>query len=334
MQIGPYRLPTPLLLAPMAGGGSELPFRLFVLEMGAGLASTELVSCEGLVRRQVRTLRFLRHDPARERPFCVQLFGGDPQRMALAARVAQEQGAKIIDVNMGCPVPKVTRNGSGSALMAEPERAAAIVTAIREATDLPVTVKIRSGWDARSLNAVPFALQMERAGACAIAVHPRTRAQAYSGRSDWSVIKAVKEAVRVPVIGNGDVHGKADAERMIGETGCDGVMIGRAALGNPWIFREVLGGPAPTCAERRAGVLRHFEEHLAFVGEPVNGVRSFRQPLLCYARGLRGAAHFRVQATRLDSPDEVRRAIDRFFSEAEPDRSAPEEEIETDGAFD
>ncbi|MGC4121367.1 MAG: tRNA dihydrouridine synthase DusB [Myxococcales bacterium] len=329
MQIGPYRLPSPSLLAPMAPA-SEMPFRRICLELGAGAAPTELVSSEGLARMQAKSLRYLVHDPAVERPFYVQLFGGDPDRMAAAARVVQDRGAGIIDVNMGCPVPKVTKNGSGAALMADQERACAIVTKVREATGLPVTAKIRSGWDAQSLNAVPFAQALERSGVCAIAVHGRTRAQAYAGKADWSVIAAVKRAVKVPVVGNGDVKCRADGERMMRETGCDAVMVGRAALNNPWIFRELNGGPAPTSEERRALVRRHFDEHLALFDDDGAGVRSFRKPLLYYAHGLRGASHFRVAAMHLESPEEVRGAIEEYFATAEPDPSASHPELELD----
>ncbi|HEY3452598.1 MAG TPA: tRNA dihydrouridine synthase DusB [Myxococcales bacterium] len=331
MQIGPYRLPHPTLLAPMAPA-SEMPFRRICLELGAGAAPTELVSAEGLARLQARSLRYLVHDPALERPFYVQLFGGDPERMAAAARVAQDQGAGIIDVNMGCPVPKVTKNGAGASLMADADRACAIVAKIREATGLPVTAKIRSGWDAKTLNAVPFAQVLEQAGVCAVAVHGRTRAQAYSGKADWSVIAAVKRAVKVPVVGNGDVKSRADAERVVRETGCDAVMIGRAALSNPWLFRELAGGPPPTSEERRTLVRRHFDEHLALFDDPGAGVRSFRKPLLYYAHGLRGASHFRVEAMRLESPAEIREAIDRYFATAELDPSAAHQEVELDAA--
>jgi tRNA-dihydrouridine synthase B len=328
MKLGPYLLRTPLVLAPMAGV-SQMPFRRLALELGAGLAPTELVSAEGLFRKSTRTMRYLRHDPSVEVPFCVQLFGGDPQRMADAARVARDEGAQVIDLNMGCPVPKVTRGGAGSALLCDPERAGEIVARVREATGLPVSAKIRSGWDSSRVNAVEVARALERGGACAIAVHPRTRAQGYSGRADWSVIAAVKQAVQVPVIGNGDVASAKDAQRMRAQTGCDAVMIGRAALGYPWIFREILGGPPPTAAERLAMVLRHFEEHLAPFPDPVMGVRSFRQMLLWYARGLRGAARFRVMAMRLDAAAEVRAAMARFFAEAEPGEA---EEAEVDYA--
>ena len=318
MNLGPHRIANPYSLAPMAGV-SAMPFRVLALELGAALAPTELISAEGLARHQTRSLAFLRHDEERERPFYVQLFGGVPERMALAAKIAQDHGAQLLDVNMGCPVGKVTRTGSGAALMADPVRASAIVRQVAAATGLPVTAKIRSGWDAKSINAPEFARALEEAGACAIAVHARTRAQHYSGKADWSVIAAVKHAVKVPVLGNGDVKCRADALRMMHQTGCDGVMVGRAALGNPWIFRELHGGPPPTREERRALVLRHFEEHLALFTDRAAGVRGFRMLLLWYARGRKGAAHFRVAATHLAEPAQVREAIARFFGEAEPD---------------
>lgn len=324
MRIGPYELRNPWILAPMAGV-SEMPYRVISLEMGASWAPTELVSCEGLVRVTSRTLKYLKHDPKIEKPFCVQIFGGDPERMAGAAKIAKEMGADVIDVNMGCPVPKVTKNGAGSALMCDPPRAGRVVEAIRKATGLPVSAKIRSGWDANSINAVEVARALEEGGACAIAIHPRTRAQGYSGKADWSVIRQVKEAVKVPVIGNGDVKSRADADRMIAETNCDAVMIGRAALGNPWIFRELNGGPKPTVEERLEMVLRNFDEHLAFIGNPTAGVRTFRRMLLWYAHGLHGASTFRQRAAVIDDPDEVRKAIREFFGQAVPDGSTTED---------
>lgn len=334
IQLGPYTLQTPYVLAPMAGV-SELPFRRLALELGAGLAPTELVSAEGLLRRQPRTLAYLRHDPRLERPFCVQLFGGDPERMAFAAQVAKEQGAQLLDLNMGCPVPKVTKNGAGSALMRDPERAAALVRAVREATGLPVSCKFRSGWDSTALNAPEFAVRLEGAGACALAVHARTRVQGYSGKADWKMIAQVKRAVRVPVIGNGDVCSRADAERMVAETGCDGVMVGRGALGNPWVFRELCGGEPPTPAERLAAVKRHLEEHLALFDQPRNGIRAFRKLLLWYARGLRGASTFRTSVMHLEEPAAVTEAIERYFATAERDggASGPDEDLDLGAAL-
>jgi nifR3 family TIM-barrel protein len=313
MQLGPFVLPTPYWLAPMASA-SEAPFRQIAMQMGASLAPTELLSAEGLARRSAPTLRLLRHDPALERPFCVQLFGSNPLRMAVAAKIAQDHGAQIVDLNMGCPVPKITRSGAGAALMRDPARAAAIVSAMARATGLPITVKIRSGWDSSTVNAPEVARALEEAGACAIAVHARTRAQGYGGAADWSVIARVRQAVKTAVIGNGDVADRAGAERMRSQTGCDAVMIGRAALGNPWIFRELLGGPPPTSEERRATVLRHLEAHLALYSSQQAGLHSFRQTLIWYARGLRGAGQFRSLITGLEELEKIREEIERFLS--------------------
>jgi len=318
MRFGDIELKSKWILAPMAGV-SEMPFRRLAFRYGAGLCPTELVSAEGLIRASARTLRYLTRDEEVERPFSVQIFGGNPDSMARAAVVAKEHGADIIDVNMGCPVPKVFKNGAGCALMADPTRAAEIVRRIREATGLPVTAKIRAGIDSRRINCVEVGLALQEAGCAAIALHPRTRAQGYSGRADWSLIRRLKEALEIPVIGNGDVRTVADAHRMLEETGCDAVMIGRGALGNPWLFRQLLGGPPPTAEERHRVVLEHFEAHVTFREDPRAAVRTFRNHIGWYSRGLVGAAAFRARAMELESVDEVRRALDAFFSTAVPD---------------
>jgi nifR3 family TIM-barrel protein len=335
MQIGPHTLANRWILAPMAGI-SEMPFRSLAFRLGAALCPTELVSAHGLMRASARTLRYLRHDREVERPFSVQLFGGEPEVMAEAARVAAGHGADILDINMGCPVPKVTKSGAGSALLCDPERAARIVRLCREATGLPVTVKIRAGLDARSINAVELGRVLEEAGAAAVAIHPRTRAQGYSGRADWTLIGRLKAALRVPVIGNGDVLTVADARRMLAETGCDAVMIGRGALGNPWLFRELEGGPPPSRDERRELVLAHFESHLAFSGDERRAVHQFRKHLGWYCRGLVGAAAFRSEAMRLEPARELAAALDRYLAVAEPDRRsrvADEDEIDYRAAY-
>ncbi len=336
MQIGPHKLANRWILAPMAGI-SELPFRTIAFRLGAALCPTELVSAHGLMRASARTLRYLRHDPEVERPFSVQLFGGEPEVMAEAAKVAASHGADILDINMGCPVPKVTKSGAGAALLCDPERAARVVRLVREATGLPVTAKIRAGLDAKSINAVEVGRALEEAGAVAVALHPRTRAQGYSGQADWSLIRALKEALRVPVIGNGDGLTVADARRMLAETGCDAVMIGRGALGNPWLFRELEGGPPPTREERRDLVLAHFESHLAFCADERRAVHQFRKHLGWYCRGLVGAAAFRSEAMRIEPAKELFAAIDRYLSQAELDRrsrpESDEDEIDYRAAY-
>ncbi|HME91403.1 MAG TPA: tRNA dihydrouridine synthase DusB [Myxococcaceae bacterium] len=325
--IGPYLLNNPYVLAPMAGV-SEMPFRVLAFQMGAALCPTELVSAQGLMRANTRTLRYLRHDPAVERPYALQIFGGEPEVMAQAARIGQQWGAEIIDINMGCPVKKVTRSGAGSALLCDPARAGAIVRGIREATGLPVTAKIRSGWDQGSRNYLEVAGELQGAGCAALAIHPRTRTQGYAGSADWGVISDLKRHFPwMPIIGNGDVKTAEDARRMLETTGCDFVMIGRAALGNPWIFRQLQGSPPPSSEERCAMVLHHFEQHLRFVGDELATVRSFRKHLAWYAHGLRSAAHFRAAVNQLQQAEQVREAVGAFFREAEPDRSETGEQI-------
>ena len=326
LQIGPYRLPNPYILAPMAGV-SERPFRVIAFRLGAALCPTELVSAQGLMRTNQRTLRYLRFDAQVERPYSLQIFGGEPEAMVRAALIGQQYGAQILDINMGCPVKKVTKNGAGSALLCEPDRGAALVREIHAATGLPVTCKIRSGWDEKQRNYLQVAGKLFEAGCAALAIHPRTRAQGYSGQADWSVIADLKR--HFPdrtIIGNGDVKTPADARRMLETTGCDFVMIGRGALGNPWIFRELLGGPPPSPEERCELVLRHFAAHVEFVGEELPAVRSFRKHLAWYAHGLRGAATFRSEVNQLDSAAEVREAVRRFFVSAHSDPQALEEQ--------
>lgn len=330
MRIGDLDLKTPWILAPMAGV-SEMPFRRLAFRYGAGLCPTELVSAEGLIRASARTLRYLRRDETWERPFAVQIFGGKLESMVEAARVAKTHGAEIVDINMGCPVPKVFKNGAGCALMAEPERAADIVRGMREATGLPVTAKIRSGLDASRINCVEVGLALESAGCAAVAIHPRTRSQGYAGHADWGLIRRLKDALRIPVIGNGDVKSPSDARRMMEETGCDAVMIGRGALGNPWIFRELEGGSPPTTAERHAVVMEHFRSHVEFRGDPRAAVRQFRKHIGWYAKGLVGASAFRAEAMNLETVEEVERALDAFFSRAAPDPRSHLDREEDDG---
>ncbi len=326
LAIGPHRLPRPIILAPMAGV-SESPYRIMALDAGAGLAPTELVSAKGLEYRNARTEGYLRHDPQREPLLSVQIYGGDPTAMARAAELAAERGARIVDVNMGCPVKKVTRSTAGSALMTVPERAAAVVAAMVRAVGpaVPVTAKIRAGWDEDNRNAPEFGRRLEDAGVAAIAIHPRTRSQGYTGRADWGMIRALKEAVTsVPIIANGDITSAADADRVVVETACDGVMVGRAALGNPWIF-ELLAAhydqrpePAPpTPSQRVTTVLHHLRALIHHHGDELRAIRKFRQHLAWYSRGVREGARFRERVMELEDRREVEDAIEGFFGGVE-----------------
>jgi len=298
-------------------GVSEMPYRRIALGMGAGAAPTELISAKGLMYGQKRSRDYLVHGPE-ERPFWVQLFGGDAESMAAGAECAASLGADIIDINMGCPVRKVTKNGAGAALLADPKRASAIVEAIQRRTGLPVTVKIRSGWDAHTVDPFTITRAVADTGAVAVALHARTRAQGYAGKADWSLIAKLVEASPIPVIGNGDVFSAEDGHRMMAETGCAAVMIGRGALGNPWIFAQLSRGePPPTPVERWQLVQRHLAAHLDHVGDELRGLRRFRQHLLWYAHGLRGAAAFRRAATQIDNLAQLTEVGEAFFSTAE-----------------
>jgi tRNA-dihydrouridine synthase B len=334
-------------------GVSEMPFRALAFRMGAALCPTELVSAQGLMRLSPRTMRYLRHDETVERPYSLQVFGGEPEVMAKAALVGKQQGAQILDINMGCPVKKVTKTGAGSSLMCDPSRAGELVRQMREATGLPVTAKIRAGWDAQNKNYLQMADALGAAGVAALAMHARTRAQGYSGSADWTLIRELKKHVgaKFPVIGNGDVKTVADAHRMLETTGCDFVMIGRGALGNPWIFRLLNGGHPPSPQERCDVVLGHFRAHVAFVARDFNprrrgedftperlaqhaesaAVHSFRKHLGWYAHGLAGASAFRAGVNALESAADVLTACERFFLHAEVDaRSAQEEQYDVD----
>ncbi len=316
MKIGRLSLKNNVFLAPMAGI-TDLPFRTIVRGSGCGLAFTEMVSASGLLRRQGKTLRYLESSPE-DQPLGVQLFGCDPETLGEATRIAADRGADLLDLNMGCPVKKVVRTGSGAALMREPLRAAAVVSAMRRASDLPLTVKIRSGWRRREINAIEIGRIAWECGADAVILHPRTADQGFSGSADWGLIATLREKLSIPVVGSGDIRTAEDAVRMLRETGCAAVMVGRGALGNPWIFRNILvrleNGETepPSLAEREETILRHLTLAIGFSGEKA-GTRDFRKHLLWYTKGLRGGARFRHAAGTIDDRDSVLRALGGYF---------------------
>jgi tRNA-dihydrouridine synthase B len=307
----------PLVLAPMAGI-TDFPFRRICKELGAGLVFSEMVSVEALIREHKRTAAMLHTDPV-ERPVVFQIFGSRPASMAEAAAIVSRGEVDFIDINMGCPVPKILKSGAGSALLRDLGQAKEIMAAVVAASRVPVTIKIRLGWDASSIVAIDLAQAAEAAGIAAVTVHARTKAQGFSGHADWSMIRVVKDSVGIPVIGNGDVRTAADAKRMIEETGCDGVMIGRAIQGYPWIFREskqlletgILPAP-PSLDERRLTMLRHLDDMVELAGENI-GVREMRKHLCWYTKGLPAGAEFRTEINKLDSAADVRQQVLSYF---------------------
>ena len=323
IRLGNLELKNGAALAPMAGV-SDAAMRLLCHEQGAAWCVSEMLSAKGWIYSQGKnrnTLELLTRLPG-EGVAALQLFGREPDLMAEAAVQLSDRGFDFYDINFGCPAPKITGNGEGSALMKEPELIGKIVRAMADAVKLPVTVKIRAGWDENNINAVEVAQICEQAGAAAIAVHGRTRIQQYSGRADWKIIREVKRAVSVPVFGNGDVKSGADAIRMIDETGCDAVLVARACEGNPWIFREIkaaLDGktcPSPTGRERIEMALRHFELEALLHG-PRGGLLEMRKHIAWYIHGMHGAARFRERINTMEDPDAVRAALREFSEEAE-----------------
>ncbi|MBF0142707.1 MAG: tRNA dihydrouridine synthase DusB [Magnetococcales bacterium] len=315
-----------LLLAPMAGI-SDAPFRQVARRFGADLAVSEMIASQAMIRRNARSLKIgLR--PEGEWPLVVQIAGADPGVMAEAARMNAGLGADIIDINMGCPVRKIVRTGAGAALLADPERAARIVEAVVAAVSVPVTVKLRLGVDRQRLTGLEVAVLAQERGVAWVTVHGRTAAEMYRGQADYEGIARIKAGLTIPVIGNGDVVDGPSAQRLASETGVDGVMIGRGALGNPWIFREVahyfghrqpLPGPLP--AERLAVVREHFAALLAFHGEVV-GNRLARKHLCWYAHGMEGAARFREAVNRAGGVVAARQLLEEFFGGVDERRVA------------
>jgi len=317
LKIGQLELGQGLILAPMAGI-TDLSFRRIAKSFDVDLVTSEMVSSEGLVRNRAST-KMLLQSHAEEKPLAIQLFGSDPKVVAEAARIVADEGADIIDLNMGCPVPKVVRQGAGAALLRNPETVAMLVDAVRQAVSIPVTVKTRSGWSQSKINVSEVARVAEDAGADAITIHPRTAKQGFSGSADWPLIARVKQAVNIPVIGNGDVTRPEDVGKMRKLTQCDGVMIGRGAMGNPWIFEQARqltkGQPlySPTPQERLDVVRRHLElyEESLHGRQSLSGVRS---RLMWYSKRLRGSARLRASLSDCRHLEDMIKICEDFFS--------------------
>lgn len=317
LKIGNVELENNVILGPMAGI-SDLPFRLLCHEQGAGLVCMEMVSAKAITYKNKNTDKLMDIHPS-EHPVSLQLFGSEPDVMAEATSMIADKPYDILDVNMGCPVPKVVGNGEGSALMKKPELIEEIVKALVSSTDRPVTVKIRKGFNDNSINAVECALAAQQGGAAAVAVHGRTREQYYSGKADWSIIAKVKDAVNIPVIGNGDVVDGPSAKALFEETGCDGIMIARAAQGNPWIFREVVsylkgeGTPdRPSPQEVYDTVMRHADLQLEYKGEYI-GIREMRKHVSWYTAGYPGSARFRNIINQMEDMESLKKACGDIF---------------------
>ena len=313
LRIGSLKLDNPFLLAPLAGI-TDAPMRRLCHRQGAALTYTDMVSCKGMWYGDRNTGKLL-YTYRDEQPVGYQIFGHEPEVMAYAAREISSMPGKLIDINFGCPVPKIVKNGEGSALLKNPDLIYDIVAAVVKNTDKPVTAKIRTGWDKDSINVVEVAHAISAAGASAIAVHARTREQYYSGKADWSMIASVKRAVDIPVIGNGDVTDGKAAISMMDETGCDLVMIGRGALGNPWIFREALAAwrgeeipPQPSKDEKKAMMISHLEDLTELKGEYA-AVREMRKHVGWYLKGVPGAAAFRGMVNNITDSNELIKAI-------------------------
>ncbi len=317
MKIGDIELENPFVLAPLAGI-TDGPARSLAKEQGAAFVYSEMVSAKGFWYKDRNTERLLKIYPGEE-PMAFQLFGSDPSILAYVAGALKDRKNAAIDLNMGCPVPKVVKNGEGSALLKNPDLIYRLVKAVAETADKPVTAKIRIGWDEKSINAVETAKAIEAAGAAAVAVHGRTRQQYYSGKADWGMIRKVKENVSIPVIGNGDVFTGEDANRMLKETGCDMVMIARGFLGNPWIFRDAVAlwkgetmPEPPSLAEKVQMILIHLDRLSEEKGEYV-AVREMRKHIGWYLKGVHGSAAVRRNVNTITDISQLKKAIEELL---------------------
>ncbi len=320
LTFGDLKLKNGLIMAPMSGI-TNLPFRRIVKRMGAGLVTTEMISAMGLVLGKKKTQDYLLSTPD-ERPLAVQLFGSGPEVLAEAAEIAVEAGADLIDLNMGCPARKVVKTGAGGALLREPRKIKEIVTLVRKHCSVPLTIKIRSGWSPTLNTGEEAALVAADSGVDAVTVHPRFVSQGFSGHADWQVIARIKEQLKIPVIGNGDVFRPALAGKLKDQTGCDGVMIGRAAVGNPWIFRQILAlekgvvALPPSLDERRAIIREHFHLLTLLMGES-RAAKKMRGLLLSYTKGLPNSRSFRSAFTGILNSESLVAALDRYFATLE-----------------
>ncbi len=317
MKIDNLLLKNNVFLAPMAGI-TDLVFRLLVREFGTSLCFTEMVSANGLVRGTEKSYRYLESMPG-DKPLGVQIFGSDPGVLSEAARIVTDRGADLVDINMGCPVKKILKTGAGGVLMRDPSKVAVILQSIRKATFLPVTVKMRSGWSNDEINVLEIARVVQDCGVDAVVLHPRTVNQGFGGRADWRLIASLKRSLNIPIIGSGDVIRPEDAQRMLDVTGCDGVMIGRGILGNPWIVRDVVGYLKnknvflpPALHEREDMINRHLNMSVKFFGEKT-GLRKFRKHLLWYTKGLKGSSRFRETVVKIDRKESLLTMVHDYF---------------------
>ena len=317
MKIGNIQLDNKVFLSPMAGV-TDLPFRLICKEKGCGMLYTEMINAKALCYDDENTKRMLKIEDE-EHPIAVQIFGSDPEFMGKAAAIMNEYPNEILDINMGCPAPKVVKNGDGSALMRNPKLAAEVLSSVVKNSKKPVTLKIRKGWDDNSVNAVEIAKIAEECGISALAIHGRTREQFYSGKADWDIIAEIKQAINIPVIGNGDVFEVQDAVNMLEKTKCDSIMIGRGAQGNPWIFKrinhymktgEVL--PEPTLEEKITTAIKHMNLAVAEHGEYV-AVREMRKHIGWYLKGLKNSAKYRDQINKITDYKEVITMLEEYM---------------------